>query len=123
MAKKVSGVKPQSGQWQSEFVSCELSKAEIEKVKSSVSAFEELDFINHLLENGLKVTISFDERSQCPMVIAQPRKPSDHDFGYLMLSARGPNTHSALAALAYKHYEKLKENWLTATEKPTDMWA
>lgn len=107
-----------------EWVSCELTEDEKKYLKSQeVSDSELLENVAAVLAAGFKVSISFDERSDCVgAYLTAPR--GRNEAVTHCLSARAPFLQAALHVLLYKHFTKLKEDWGAAAKETgkRDQW-
>jgi len=93
------------------FVSCELTDAERDKCKNNlVEPNELLETVSDLVGNGYKITVSYDNRSDCVSAFLTGT-PGQRTNKGLALSSRAPDAQGALTVLFFKHFEKLKENW------------
>lgn len=106
-----------------EFVSCELSDAEKAKVKENLLSVEEChDLLETLQNEGYRVALSHDGRSDCVGIYVTAVDSDHENYGYA-LSSRAPSLQGALTVLAFKHYDKLKEDWKTgAATSARDTW-
>lgn len=93
------------------FVSCELSDAEKDKCRANLMEPDAiLETLSDLAGNGYKITVSYDNRSDCVSAFLTATEGQRTNKG-LAISSRAPDAQGALTVLFYKHFEKLKENW------------
>lgn len=94
------------------FINCELTDAERDKCKNNlIEPSEIMETLSDLAGNGYKVTISYDNRSDCVSAFLTGTAGQRTNKS-LALSSRAPDAQGALTVLFYKHFEKLKENWV-----------
>lgn len=94
-----------------EFVRCELSDEQKGFIKSNLPSIVELvGQLEDLLADHYKLTISFDESTDCYAAYLIGKEGQAVNGG-LMLSAFAPVFTGALAVLMYKHFTVLKEDW------------
>lgn len=93
------------------WVAADLSDEEREGLKRrSVPIEDTIKALAGLIEQGFKISISYDERSDC--VGAYLTAPKAASKGRtICLSARAPTLEKALLVLLFKHFEKLHEEW------------
>jgi len=106
------------------WVSADLSDDERADLKGrNINILELVDAVSAVVEEGFKLSVSWDERSDCAGVYLTA--PKDR-YGSLAtcLSARAPSVVQALAVLFYKHFEKLGEDWSSGLkgEGKRDQW-
>jgi len=85
------------------FVDIPLS--EDDKASLDQAHFEVEDafsFVEEMVEDGYKISISSDAAHSCVIVTATGRNADDPNYGYA-LSGRGADVVGGLASLAYKH--------------------
>jgi hypothetical protein len=85
------------------FIDIQLSEAD--KASLDRAHFESEDafsFIEEMLEDGYKISISSDPAHKSVIVTATGRNSDDPNYGYA-LSGRGADVVGGLASLAYKH--------------------
>lgn len=106
-----------------QFVSCELTDDEKSTVRNNLFSCEEvIDFLEELQSEGYRVAISHDVRSDCVGLYVTATDP-DHENHGLALSARGPTLIGAITVIAFKHHNKLGENWRTGSPSGSrDIW-
>lgn len=93
------------------FVNCELDTDDKEAIKSNImKAVAAADVVAKLVENGYRVSFSWDERSDAVSVIITGVSETCPNKGWA-LSARAPSFLGAVTALWYKHMNKLGEDW------------
>ena len=106
------------------WVKAELSESEKADLKGrEISEAELVDSLEGIIAAGYKISISYDERSDC--VGAYLTAPKELFPGRTVcLSARAPSVGYAITVLLYKHFEKLKEDWRGGLEdtKERDAW-
>lgn len=105
------------------FVSCELSDSEKADIRGNLLDPEKiLEVMSELAADYYKVTVSYDQRSDCVSAFLTAL-PSQRTNGGKALSARGPSAQGALTVLFYKHFTKLKESWsANAKAASKDTW-
>lgn len=105
------------------FVSCELNDEERSYCKQHVLNLSEVSSrLEDLLTEGFKLTLSWDDNSDCALatLIGTPKQATNRG---LALSARGGSLEGSLTVLFYKHFEKLKEDWTNSpSQKRFDQW-
>jgi len=85
------------------FVDVQLTDAD--KASLAEGHFEAGDafqFVEEMVEDGYKVTLSQDTAHSCYIAAATGRLPDDPNNGYT-LTGRGPDVIGSLACLAHKH--------------------
>lgn len=65
-------------------------------------AADAFSFLEEMVEDGYKVSVSQDAKNSCYVASATGRRPDDPNNGYT-LTGRGPDVVGSLASLAYKH--------------------
>lgn len=105
------------------FVSCELNDAEKSLVKEHLmTAIKTADFINDCLEEGYRISLSWDARNDAVSVIMTGISDTCVNKD-LAMSGRGPSFFGAMTVLAYKHLEKLKGTWpRNSPQRSRDVW-
>lgn len=93
------------------WVKCELKESDKDDLqRRAVDAPELLSALGGIIEQGFKISISYDERSDC--VGAYLTAPKEMFAGRVVcLSARAPDMARAVLVLLYKHFEVLHEDW------------
>lgn len=106
------------------FVRCEfdsVSKEAFVQWAEDNSADDALMAVCDLItENSLKLSLSFDGEVKTYTASLSGGKGSVHPFKGWTLTARSNNWERAIQALAYKHFELLKGNWITGIAKEDD---
>jgi len=83
----------------------DIPLSEDDKASLAAANFEESDafsFIEEMLEDGYKISISADPAHSSVIATAIGRGADNQNDGYA-LSGRGPDVLGGLASLAYKH--------------------
>jgi len=105
------------------FVVCNLSDED--KVSVKAHLYEDagvVGFLEACIHDGYKVSVSWDERSDCCAVFMTCTRQGSEDVGWT-LSARGPDVCKAITVLAYKHIELLAGGWKEGkTAQNRDAW-
>jgi len=114
--------KPAGGDY-APFVSCELNDDEKGFVREHLlTGAKVLEMCSNLVENGYRISLTYDLRNDAVSVIVTGVGDACPNKG-LALSGRGPTVQGALTVLAYKHTEKLKEQWPKPSgERKRDSW-
>lgn len=107
------------------FVPCDLTKdlKEAGKVWVAQHADDLSSNTEKLVDNGYKVSFSFDRVHDCFQASATCTDAENADYGFC-LTARAPELWSALGLLMYKHYVVLDCDWNSREATPTtsDKW-
>lgn len=105
------------------FVQCELTDDEKGFVREHLlTGAKVLEMLSNFVENGYRTSLTYDLRNDAVSVIVTGVGETCPNKG-LALSGRGPTVQGALTVLAYKHSEKLKEQWPKPSgEKKRDSW-
>lgn len=109
---------------QTRWVKCDLSEDQKNDLKQrEISDTDTMGAVQGMLSEGFKVSISYDERSDCFGAYATAPKEA-FGSGTVCLSARAPLLAQALSVLLYKHFEVLREDWRQAgsEESRKDKW-
>ena len=103
---KRSNGKASGGQAQPSFLGfVDIPLSEADKASLDGLNFEPEDafkFLEEMVEDGYKISISQDTAHSCYIATATGRNPNDPNYGYA-LSGRGADVVGGLASLAYKH--------------------
>ena len=119
-ARKSSPAKSASGDnGMPTFVNVNLSDEQKAFVKGNLpSVVEVLDKIEDLLADNYKLTVSFDDTTDCYAAYLIGKDNQVTNAG-LMLSAYAPVLMGVFAMLLYKHYTVLQEDWTGHTRANT----
>lgn len=101
----------QTSQIQFQFVNYDLTKEDKAALKKANPTTEQvLTSILQLTKEGYKLSISWDNYSDCPQAILIGSAPTCSNHGY-MISSRASSIEKALAALVYKHLTVFDGVW------------
>jgi len=114
--KPIDGRYSGSDERRAEFINLELDA----KHKPEFHAFrKDLESVNlvftEMLEDGYKLSCSYDNRNECLAAYAFPS--DEHDNAGYILTGRGGTALSALAELLYKHSVLMDRNWPAFAER------
>jgi len=105
-----------TGDW-SGFVRCEFDATSKERFVQwcETNPFDDTltELMDWVTENALKLSISFDPEQQNYTASLSGGKLSVHPFKGWTLTARSNSWDRAVQALAFKHGEMLKGDWVT----------
>lgn len=100
-----------------DFVRCELSDDQKAFVKANIPTLKEIfEAIEDLAADNYKLTLSFDEATDCFAVYLIGKEAQVTNAG-LMLSAYAPVLNGAFALLLYKHVTVLGRDWTGSVGK------
>lgn len=117
MPKKPEVKGTSTGNFQQQFVKCELPKETKESVKSWDPKYEKtLDGLDRLVMDGYKISLAFDKYHDCVGAFCSMVGQGHKHAGWC-LTARGPNFLSALKVLIFKHFTVLQEDWLAEVDQ------
>jgi hypothetical protein len=99
------------------FVNYELDKAQAETLKGhSNDGTEILSSVDSLLDDGYRLSVKFDEYSNCYSAFLQPIKPEGKNGGFI-LTGRGSSVLKAIKQCLYKHFVCLEGDWSEYVER------
>lgn len=96
---------------QTQWVACELTKAQKDKLKAQKPDTDALfKALEGLISQGYRFTTSWDMRADCVGCYLTAPKERDSEPAKC-LSARAPDLFSAVMVLCFKHFTLLNEDW------------
>lgn len=106
------------------YVRCELDATSKEKLGqwAETNPFDDvlMELMDVVTENSLKLSISFDPEQGAYTASLSGGKMSVHPFKGWTLTARSNSWDRAVQALAFKHLELLKGNWVVGIASDGD---
>lgn len=89
------------------FVTIELTDPDRSAIQEAMGTglVTPLEFIFEAMDDGYKFSLSSDKKHNCVIATLTGKDPACENVGYA-LSARGPDSFGAIAALWYKHAVK-----------------
>lgn len=93
------------------FIQCDLTDKEKDYCRENLADWDKIaETIEDWAGDGYKLTISYDNRSECLSGFLTATDGQRTNKGYA-ISSRAPTVQGVITVLMFKHFEKLKGVW------------
>ena len=116
--------KRKSREWTpAKFVNYTLTKAETGRLKKfAADEWQGGNWLEKVVEEGYKVTFSYDDRVKCHCCWLIPQGSSETGNDGLILSGRGGTLVNAAIEAVFKHVRLFQGNWPSVTSDGSWTW-